>query len=481
MLALFCHIPTSLTMTMPHRILAACLLSIALAASGSAAPVPGAPPWKAGMASTAVTPEEPVMLAGYSSRAEPFTGVLDDLHMKALALEDAKGLRALIITADLIGFIAEVGDPIRARIAQATGIPPERILLNASHTHTGPALYLTRRNDSTVPEDIANRTINYTRKLQDITVKLATEALAKLKPASLALGAGVVNFPMNRREFTDKGVILGVNPRGLVDRGVSVLRIENAEGALVGVLFRACCHNTTFGSRDNQVSGDFAGAAQTYVEHELPGVQAMFMQGLAGDTNPYPNSTNDPAKRPSADIAKGHGAELGKEVVRVLNSSKLKPISGPLAIAYGAAELPLQKRPSEDELKELATSAGSWKKWVAGRMLAEAAAKQPVQTHYSAPVSVWQFGTDLTMIGLSGEVVVDYARLIEDAIGPLNLWLAGYCHDTFGYVPSARVLREGGYETRGLYSGGTGFFAPESEGVLVDKVRELAKGAGRHP
>ena len=82
-------------------------------------------------------------------------------------------------------------------------------------------------------------------------------------------------------------------------------------------------------------------------------------------------------------------------------------------------------------------------------------------------------------MGLSGEVVVDYVPLLEKALGPNQLWLAAYCNDVFGYLPSARVLREGGYETRGLYSGGAGFFDPSAEEVLVRKVRELAKEAGR--
>jgi neutral ceramidase len=435
------------------------LASIAVAAT-FAAMAPGQEPgWKAGLASVTITPKEPVMLAGYASRTEPFSGVLDDLHVKALALEDADGKRGIILTADLIGFSGDVGDPIRQRIAAETKVPRESILLSASHTHTGPAPLLNRREGDTMTEEQAAKSIAYTKQLQDMCVKLAGEAVKKLQPAQFSIGNGVVNFPMNRREFTDKGVILGVNPRGLVDRGVSVLRIEGTDERLMGVLFRASCHNTTFGSKDNQVSGDYAGQAQAYVEREMPGVQAMFMQGFAGDTNPYPNGNNDPAKRPAMEIAHVHGAELGGEVVRVLKG-KLKPVNGPLSIAYGTANLP-------------------WKKWVAGRMLAEATANQPAQTHYAAAVSVWQFGSDLTMVGLSGEVVVDYAHLIEDAVGPLNLWLAAYCHDTFGYIPSARVLREGGYETRGLYTGGTGIFAPEAEGALVEKVRELAKQAGR--
>ncbi len=100
-------------------------------------------------------------------------------------------------------------------------------------------------------------------------------------------------------------------------------------------------------------------------------------------------------------------------------------------------------------------------------------------TQYPCPLTVWQFGRDLTLVGLAGEVVVDYLAMLEKALGPNQLWVAGYCNDVFGYLPSARVLAEGGYETRGLISGGAGFFAPQVERVVVEKVRELARKVGR--
>ena len=70
--------------------------------------------------------------------------------------------------------------------------------------------------------------------------------------------------PMNRREFTEKGVILGVNPRGPVDRSVPVLRVTNPDGKVLAVLFGAACHNTTLGPKDYRISGDFAGFAQEH-------------------------------------------------------------------------------------------------------------------------------------------------------------------------------------------------------------------------
>jgi hypothetical protein len=269
-----------------------------------------------------------------------------------------------------------------------------------------------------------------------------------------------------------------VNPRGPVDRSVPVLRIDAPAGTLLGVVFGAACHNTTYGSRDNQISGDFASAAQAFLEREFPGAQAMFMQGLAGDANPYPNSLNDPAKRPASEIAREHGASLGREVTRVLGNA-LKPVNGPLRAAHDVVALPLQKPPPRTELEQTSARAGSTQKWVADQMLARLKAGETLPTHYRAPVVVWQFGGDLTLVGLPGEVVVDYVRLIEEAVGPLKLWLAAYCNDTFGYLPSARVLREGGYETRGLYHGGIGYFAPEAQDALVGKVRALAGQAGR--
>jgi hypothetical protein len=82
-------------------------------------------------------------------------------------------------------------------------------------------------------------------------------------------------------------------------------------------------------------------------------------------------------------------------------------------------------------------------------------------------------------IGPNWGVVVDYVPLLEKALRPNQLWIAGYCNDVFGYLPAARVLAEGGYETRGLYASGAGFFDAKAEEVVVRKVREVARKAGR--
>jgi neutral ceramidase len=446
--------------------------SIGLLMLLTALPVAGAAEaeWKVGLAQVKITPERPVFLAGYDSRKKPFTKVEADLYAKALALEDSQGHRVVLVTSDLIGFPAAVAEPICARLRDKAGLKREQILLNSSHTHTGPMLLLHASDGDGLTAGELQRNIEYTRQLQDKIVDLVQRATARLEAAKLSWGVGVCPFVMNRREFTARGVILGVNPRGLADRAAPLLRIDSSDGKLRAVLFGAAVHGTTLTGNNYELCGDYAGFAQSYVQEKHPSVQAMFLIGCAGDADPHP--------RGSMALARTHGETLGKEVCRLLES-KLQPIRGPLQIAFGKAALPLQAPPPREELKKRAERKGSIQAWVAQKMLATLDRGEKLPTRYDCPVAVWQLGDDLTLVGLSGEVVVDYVSLLEKALGPNKLWLAAYCNDVFGYLPSAQVLKEGGYETRGLYAGGIGLFDAKAQDVLVEKVRELAKKVGR--
>ncbi len=445
-------------------------IALVVVVTGSAAAAD--PEWKVGLAQIKVTPEQPVLMAGYAARTKPFEKVATDLYVKALVLQDADGHRAALVTSDLIGFPAAVAEPICERLLASTGLKRAEILINSSHTHTGPQVSLKVATKDDPGEGENQRTIEYTRQLQDKVVSLVEQAVARLEPANLSWGSGIVHFVMNRREFTPSGVVLGANPRGLADRSVPVLQVAAADGTPRAILFGAAVHNTTPRADYYQICADYAGFAQSLIQEKYPGSQAMFMLGCAGDADPYPFGT--------IDLARQHGAALGEEVCRVLGTqAKLRPIRGPLSVAFGLADLPLESGLSREDLQKMAANKRDARTWGAAQMLALLERGENPPTHYSCPVSVWQFGRDLTLVGLSGEVVVDYVTLLEKAIGPNQLWISAYCNDVFGYLPSAHVLSEGGYETRGLYTGGAGFFTPEAQDVLVDSVRELAQKVGR--
>jgi len=424
--------------------------------------------WQAGLAIVKITPEKPVPMAGYAGRTKPYENVVQDIYAKALAFEDGQGHRAVLVTTDLLGLSRAVAEPVCERLQERTKLTRSQLLLSSSHAHSAPVLRLEDRADpGTAPEDARN-SVAYTRSLQDKLVGVVTQALSRLEPAQLSWGSGVAHLAMNRREFTRQGVILGVNPRGLVDRTVPVLRVDSPEGKLRAVLFGYACHNTTLTQTNFSLCGDYAGFAQTYIEQRHPEAQAMFMIGCGGDANPYPRGTMENAR--------DHGAALGREVCRLLDAP-LRPVGGPLTSIFDQASLPLQPF-SRAELEKMATNGPSWQTGNAKAMVAKLDRGEELASAYVCPVALWQFGSDLTLVALSGEVVVDYVPLVEQAIGPLRLWIAAYCNDVFGYFPSARVLKEGGYECRGLYTT-EGFFAPAAQDLLVAKVRELAQRAGR--
>jgi hypothetical protein len=435
---------------------------------GTAAPASAQ--WKAGIASERITPDQPLRMAGYAARVEVFKGVARDLFAKALVLEDEGGRRVALVTTDLIGIRAEIARAVVAKIPAAAGLGPGQVILSASHSHAGPDLRLDPSPRDGWSAADAAATATYTRGLVDTLAVLIDRAARRLEPVRLSTGTGVAHFAMNRREFTESGVVIGVNPRGPVDRGVPVLRVDGADGRPRVVLFSYACHNTTLTGNNFQIAGDYAGYAQAEIERQVAGVQAMFMAGTGADANPYPRGTLELAER--------HGLELGGEVVRVATQTKLREVKGPLRAVASPVDLPLQAR-SRAELERIAAGKDSNHRTTAQQLLNRLGRGESPLTHYTAPVALWQFGEDLTLVALPGEVVVDYRYAIEKAIGPLNLWVVAYTNDYYGYLPSPRVLEEGGYETRGLFSG-EGWFSAATSEALIAEVRRLA-GEARRP
>jgi hypothetical protein len=312
--------------------------------------------------------------------------------------------------------------------------------------------------------------IAWTQRMIDLTAAAALEALDDVAPAKLSYGLGLAPFVMTRREWTPSGITLGFNPGGYADRSVPILRIDSPDGALRGVLFGAATHNTTLTGQDYFICGDYAGFAQAHIERAHPGAQALFMLGCAGSANPYPRGT--------VEIARQHGRTLGQEVGRLLET-ELVPIRGPLRTTYEMVELPLQEPPTREQIDRDLALTGGWQSALAESMIKVLESGESLPTTLPYPMSVWQFGDDLTLIGLSGEVVGEFVPLIQRAVGPGQLWTAGYCHDVYGYVPTAQVLEDGGYETRGVYYRGPGRFSAAAEAVLIAHVRRMAEAVGR--
>jgi hypothetical protein len=273
---------------------------------------------------------------------------------------------------------------------------------------------------------------------------------------------------MNRRFLTPRGYRIDPNPDGPVDHDVPVLRVEGADGKLRAVLFGYACHNTTLGQDFYQICGDYAGYTQQDLEADHPGAVALFLTGCGGDQNPYP--------RGKLEMAKQHGRALANAVEAAL-LPPAKPVHGPLRLALDEVTLDFAPPPGRDELLKLKESRDAVDRRKAALLLEELEKTGTIRSTYDYPIQVVQFGDDLTLVALAGEVVVDYAlRLKRELPGPA-LWVAAYTNDVFGYVPTLRVLHEGGYEGRDAmrYTRFPGPFAPTVEERIVGKVHELVR------
>jgi neutral ceramidase len=430
------------------------------------------PGWKAGVASIVITPDEPMWMAGYAARDKPSDGKINDLHAKALALEDEHGTRLVIVTVDLLGIPRETRDWLTEHVKESYKLEPQALLLNASHTHSGPVLREAKYSiyGNTLyglsPEQIQQNN-KYVDELQEKILELIGKAIENLAPAKLGYTHARAGFAMNRRLPTEKGFQNSPNPDGPVDHDVPVLRIDGQDGKLCAVLFGYACHNTTLSGYE--FCGDYAGFAQEYIEQAHPGTTAMFMAGCGGDQNPYPRGGPN-----TLDYCKQHGRALTNGVEAAL-APRARPVTGPIHAAIDTVMLDFAPPASREQLEANAKSENKYVRRHAQVLLEELEKNGKIRTTYPYLVQVVRFGDDLTMVALAGEVVVDYSLRLKSELPGRVVWVAAYSNDVFGYIPSLRVLKEGGYEAGDamLYTDLPGPFAPSVEERIIAKVHEL--------
>jgi len=421
---------------------------------------------RVGLARACITPERPVWLHGYASkpRFRPFEGKLNDLYAKAMAIEDARGERGVLITVDLCILRAAEAKVLFERLAEKTGLARRQLLVNFSHTHSGPIIGASDLFRYPMGEEDRRATLAYTEKLFGQLAEVACAALADLKPATLAWGTGKCGFVRNRRLYGASGAYrgMGPNPGKPVDDVVPVLRVSAADGRTRAIVFGCACHAVTLGQDSLKLSGDYPSFAQEAIESNMPGVQAMFVQGCGADANSDPRCGPDQEKH-----VRRQGESLAAEVCRVAGGP-LDPVRGPLRVKFREVDLPLKPVPPAAELRKMSGTLAH----NARRMLAALERGQPLPSHHRHPLALWQFGDDLTFVALSGEVVSGYARHVKRVLGGGRLWVAGYSNEVDGYLPDAVIVAEGGYEARGLVAD-IGFYSAEAEQVLVKAVGDL--------
>ncbi len=424
-----------------------------------------------GVAVVDITPGYPIRMMGYANRQTESEGIESRLKARAIAIGADEGDGpAILVAIDNCAIVRQITEEVATRLKAKAGVKRERFVICATHTHCGPALdnNLPFIFGKPLPADQAGRITRYTRELTDAIEKAALAALADRKPATLAWGQGEANFAANRRALKKgKSTGLGIQPGGPRDLSVPTLVATDGAGKVRAVLFGYACHCTTLGGEFNKICAEWAGYACDEVERRIPGATAIAIIGCGADANPEP--------RGKLDLAKQHGLSVAEAVHRLASSpSGLTPLPGRIAGKIRRLDLPLEAPPSRAALVERSKLPGS-PGFFARTMVERLDAGHPIHTTVPYVVQTWTFGDDMAIVFLAGEVVVDYSLRLKWEVDSQRLWVAAYSNDVPCYIPSRRVLSEGGYEADSsmVYYGHASRMAPEVEDLIVGAVHDI--------
>lgn len=395
------------------------------------------PIWKAGTAKRVITPTTAVWLAGYGTKRVP-DGKLHELWMKALALEDDRGQRVVLVTSDFQGIPKSMSDRVFEMLDRRFLLKRHQVILTFSHNHCGPRLGDDLVDYYPIDSNQEKLVEVYTAEMVTAMVDMVGEAFGKLAHVALHQGVGQTAFAVNRRNNREVDVPQrmadGVPLVGPVDHSVPVLTVQRQDGSLEAILFGYACHPTTLSF--TTWCGDYPGFAQLQIEANHPGALAMFVNTCGGDQNPLP--------RRSVELCERYGRMLANAVEQTLEQP-LQSISSGLKSSFEYVDLPYLAIVERHELQLLLQDANAVRARWAARMLQQLESGKSFAPTYPYPVHTWQLGKQMLLIGMGAETVVDYALKYKKEYGA-GTWVCGYADDMISYIPSRRVWEEGGYE-----------------------------------
>jgi neutral ceramidase len=398
-----------------------------------------------------ITPPLGSPLVGFADRGAA-TGTHDELTATALVLESGD-VRVAIVACDLLYVRGAAG--LKQAISETSGIPAERVLVTASHTHYGPALDSEQESAAALVAADKRPLVRAYRQILSFTLAgLVVAACQRLADAAVGWAAGSARIGINRRErLPDGSIVLGNNPDGPYDPSVILTRIDLADGRPLAVLLNTACHGVSLGSECTEISADFPGVAREVIERET-GATCLFLQGAAGNINPtlmgwdwtYPRRL---------------GLSLGAEGARLFWTAEPEP-SQRLAFAAETLALPPLMPASLDEARkvvsrlraelsqpETSQSLGrTWTQWRLTRAMraADALSGSGALPPVPAELAGVRLHDELALITSPGEVFTELGQAIVRQSPFACTVFGGYTNEAIGYVPTPAAYAEGGYE-----------------------------------
>lgn len=429
-------------------------------------------PYLVGVAQIDVTPRVGSKLAGFSARTEDSTGVYLPLRAIVTAItERATDRTVIIVSLEWLSFFETTGK-VRALVHAATGVPPDHIMLCATHTHYGPPVRNGIKADCPAEVDVPF--------IEGAVVRMvdaARAAMAGRQPVRLGSSVGWCGLAHSRRRPDGKG---GVEWKPTLDaphdHTVPMLRFEDETGRLRHVLFGYAAHPTSGGPHLRQIGGDYVGFAVKALEEQL-GCTAAFLLGCAGDQKPLkPDWTQEGfAPYPVPEI-EGLGRQLAGAVVHELKHGRWLEVTGPLHAQVREIELHTTVLAREEYAAWIGSDNSYFDQWGRDHVAMLDQGRRP-ETAVAFELHSVQFGHALVLVGMAGEMTAEYGlRLVKELGRDFGqVWPVGYISRLVGYLPTERQRPEGGYEVIGhiRYVGKPGPYESGTEDRIVAAVRDM--------
>lgn len=435
---------------------------------------------RAGFARAVITPPVGTAMMGFGTRdmERGCDAVHDDIFARVLYLEDGAE-KALVIGLDLCFVGRADADRLKGAIGRHMDVLPRAILINASHSHSGPRVG-TWHYAGYVPPDRP-----YLDRLEDAVVRASCEARDAALPVRISAGATRTRLPMNRRRRVSSGAIENrPNPEGRVYDRLPACRLDAVTGGPVCLLFSASCHPSMMTGWE--ISAEYPGAAARRIDERLGTPCALFLQGVGGDAKPRViGEAHDVWQAGTWDLMEQAGAMVADETARLLDQG-LDAVPLSLKTASVESEWPLQRVPDRTEFEAMAAETPAERRlrdvrhmW-ARRMIDRLDRGELLPDCARLTIQTVQIAQEVRLVALEGEAVADWGFFIEKHYGHGVTFPLGYSNGEGLYLPTTAMLDEGGMEVESYWEYGyPAPLAPGMEQVVRDALVRLQAGLDR--
>ena len=380
-----------------------------------------------------ITPPVGTHMSGFVAREQPSVGVHCPLKARALVVEGDGG-RLVWLHGDVIAFEYDDALCIRKAVAKVAGVPIERVILTATHTHSGPAIVRLSRCGDYDPKVVALVTGGL--------LKAAEQALSRLEPAEFVVGVGTCELGIDRRR----------QERKHTEKRVSAWGWRRSNGEWIAVMTNYALHNVAMGGENRLFCGDISGHLSAELETNLPGSPVVLCtNGPCGNINP-------PSVGPDFERMLGWSKELGGVMAGILSGAEPcldETVSAAESIVpSGAVRLNTEEvnRRADSKIRDLDGQPGAtaercrqaardWREAMLGEL--------PERAYGAIPVQAVRIG-DRYAVGIGAEPFSVIADGIRERTGQ-DLLVVGYANGDAGYLAPEYAYDEGGYEVDGAF------------------------------